>query len=455
MKNQRPFAMYVLFIALLTLACRTVTGEPEPAEISTDTAAPATAPTSEAGDSAVDSPTSEPSDTADLSADFTSYTNTEEGISLRHPSDWFIEDFFGFITIASREELLEDRNSLQDGALVVLAAGDTSEFGETEPAAMLTAAIADFEIGEEVTIIEGPTATQINGQDAAVATVTGVDDFGVPFVADVAVVVNGERAAVILAAAPSDSTATFESTFDAIINSLEVGEPEIVEEFEEPSAPATIAGTIAPGETVEAAVPDDGALAYQFESAAGGPVAILVEPEDDLDVLLEIRRAAEPDLVLAEVDDGFSGELESLIFLPDPGEMYIIQVAPFGVFGGEVGVTVLDRDTAVVLEGTVAGGEFSNHRVCAPSEQSLIAIVDPDEELDATLELRGAGGGLLSEDVVDNGFAGGAEILVFEEGASFQEDYPVIVSVGAYSDPGGEYTLILKASNGLVVPDGC
>jgi hypothetical protein len=232
-------------------------------------------------------------------------------------------------------------------------------------------------------------------------------------------------------------------------------EPELFEEFEDPSIGAPIAGTIAPGETVDGTVPDDGALAYQFESSAGGPVAILVEPDDDLDVLLEVRGAADPDLVLAEVDNGFSGELESLIFLPDPGESYVIQVAPFGVFGGEVRVTVLDRETAVVLEGTVSGDELSNHRVCVPSGQSLIAIVDPDEELDATLELRGPGGGLLSEDVVDDGFAGGVEILVFEEGASFQEDYPVIVSVGAYSDPGGEYTLILKASEGLVVPDGC
>jgi hypothetical protein len=320
---------------------------------------------------------------------------------------------------------------------------------------MVTTAITDFEIGEEVTVIEGPNVTEINGQEAAVARVTGVDDFDVPFVADVAVAVNGDRSGLVLAAAPSDSFADFEAIFEVIINSIEVGEPEIVEDFEEPGAPATITGAIAPGETIEGTVPNDGALAYQFESTADGPVAILAEPEEDLDVQLEIRLAAEPDLVLELVDDGFSGEIESLIFLPDPGESYVIQVAPFGIIGGEVAVTVLDRDTAVVLEGTVSGGELSNHRVCVPSGQSLIAIVDPDEALDATLELRGAGGGLLSDEVVDDGFSGGSEILVFEEGATFQEDYPVIVSVGAYSDPGGEYTLILKASSGLVVPDGC
>lgn len=230
---------------------------------------------------------------------------------------------------------------------------------------------------------------------------------------------------------------------------------EMVEEILDPASTAPIAETIVPGETLEGTVPDDGALAYEFESAAGGPVAILVEPDDDLDVLLDIRGAAEPDVILVEVDNGFSGELESLIFLPDPGKSYVIQVAPFGVIGGEVKVTVLDRDTAVVLEGTVGNDELSYHRVCVPSGQSLIAVVDPDEELDATLELRGAGGGLLSDSVVDNGYEGGSEILVFEEGATFQEDYPVIVAVGAISIPGGEYALILKASNGLVVPDGC
>jgi hypothetical protein len=453
----------VIFIALSALACSTLLGESEPPEFSTDADAPAAeatseadaddtpveAPTSEPSDSPVDEPTSEPSDdpvdeptsesddTADLPAGFTTHTSVEEGISVSYPSDWFIDDFFGFISISSQEEFLEDAESPIDGAAVLVAVGDAAEFGETEPAAMLTTAIADIEIGEEVTVIEGPNITEINGQEAAVARVTGVDDFDVPFVADVAVAVNGDRSGLVLAAAPSDSFADFEATFEVIINSLEVGEPEIVEDFVDPGEVVPIAGTIAPGETLEATVPDDGTLAYQFESTAGGPVAILVEPEEDLDVQLEIRRATE------------------LIFLPDPGESYIIQVAPFGVFGGEVEVTVLDRDTAVVLEGTVGGDENNNHRVCVPSGQSLIAIVDPDEALDATLELRGAGGGLLSDDVVDNGFSGGSEILVFEEGATFQEDYPVIVSVGAYSDPGGEYTLILKASDGLVVPDGC
>ena len=187
-----------------------------------------TEPTSEASDTTEDTPTSDPDASGDLAADFSSYLSPESGVSVRHPSDWFIEGFFGRITIASREELIDDTMSLQDEAIVIVVAKEASEFSsngspdETEPTVMLITVMAEFETGEEMTLIEGPTTTQINGQ-----------------------------------------------------------------------------------------------------GAAGGPVAILVEPDDDLDVSLDIRRASEPDLVLVEVDNDFSGELESLIFLPDPGESYV------------------------------------------------------------------------------------------------------------------------------------
>ena len=563
MKNSLFNKLIILLFALPALACALTDGD-EPtatpaatAEVAAPTAAPTDVPPT---------PTLEAEPTVDVTAGFVSYTSDETGITVQHPADWAVQDFF-VLVIATDETLFDAPGAIQDGAGVVFAAGPADEFESTDPISLASEAVIEFDLSDDATIVEGPTAVTIQGQEAAIAKVEGTpEETGVPLVGLAVVVVNGDRVGVGLGITPQENEAEYLPIFEAMFNTIEVGEPI---EIEDPSTsgelPTADGSTmLSVGDVFASTFDEDGNRDFIFAGEAGGTVTFSVEPlEDEIDLVIEIFDAdqnslvrqddgfsgegeqivfipptngdyfirvsdffgtpggfninviaggvqgsvdpeavrLEPNLltegtltgeasqyvfsatagepttiflipqddwdptltilgsdggILAgEVDEGFSGESETITFTPALDGDYIVMVDAFGISEGGFSLFLIDPEFTFTADGSAPTDGAQDYRVCVPMNASVAVVVIPDEDFDAVIDISGPEGAQLI-DQVDGGSSGDSEAVVLTEGVNPDADYPIIVSVGGWAGQSGNFTVIITSTSGNGVElDGC
>src|SRR5688572_27073685 len=154
MKVLRSFLLMLILLSLPVLACSVDTGGGETpaattAPVSTDApvATATTAPQETATTAATDTPaataTTEAPD-VELGEEF---TDEAAGVTLQYPTGWATSGFGGFIIFASDQQLIDDSESIDEGALAVVVAGDTAEMEvqSDDPVEVLEAFLADFD----------------------------------------------------------------------------------------------------------------------------------------------------------------------------------------------------------------------------------------------------------------------------------------------------------------------
>ncbi len=565
MKNSLFTKLIILLFALPALACA-LTGGDEPTATpppvaTAEVAAPTTAPTD-----VPPTPTIEAEPTADVTANFVSYTSDETGITVEHPSDWAVQDFF-VLVIATDETLFDAPGAIQEGAGVVFASGEDTDFVSTDPIELVEEAIIQFELSEDATIVEGPTAVTIQGQEAAIAKVEGTpEETGTPLAGLAVVVVNENRIVVGLGITPQESEAEFLPVFEAMFNTIEVGEPVEVEEPESTGSLPNADGAtmLSVGDIFASNLDENGNRDFIFNGQAGESVLFSIEPiDDEIDLVMEIFDAdqnslirqdegfsgdgeeilftpsasgeyfirvfdffgnigsfnievqpgfgegsvdptatrLEPNqltadaltgeskqfvfsatadqqttllliptdnwdptmtilgptgsIVVSEVDEGFSGESETITFTPQSDGEYVLVVDAFGLVEGGFNMFLVDPAFAFTAEGTVEAEQSQDYQVCVPMNSSVAVVVIPDDDFDTVINISGPDGAELI-DQVDDGASGDSEAVVLTEGVNPDADYPVIVSVAGWAGQGGSYMVIITSTSGTgVVIDGC
>jgi hypothetical protein len=448
--------LFIFLLALPTLACGLSRGEATPEPQAEPTAAPANTPAS--------TNTPAPTPTADLAANFVPYEDEFQGLTLSIPADWVAESFF-FTLLASDQKMLDaflsgdSLDAPMNGALMIMLAGDPAEFDSDDLTEMLLESLAEMDIlADESEIVEPPSLTTINGQEAATAVAQGLSDNNTPLTV-LAVIIRSQehnRVLVIIGATPTELVDEQMPIMRAVANSAEVGPEGTFPDFTMPR-PADDAEFIFLNETIEREVTDFNPATFAFSGSPTVFYDIIVTPLD---------ASLEPMVNLVD-EDGFSlllsGEVggpfsppEIRGFQPEDYSLLIITVRGFaestGAFrlelreGTEAGAagaiaasTQVGPGSELVMTGAIVDGAYGRYRFMAGIDSAIKATVTPLDGLDVVLEVYNfATDEKLLE--VDNSF--GVETLTFQPPAL--DLYALEVS--GYNGQEGRYEISLTAS---------
>ncbi len=474
MTSRKIALLLMILLCLPALACGLFSPDPTATPIpatalpatappeATATIAPTEAPPTEAPPTEAAATEASPTEAVATEAappgdgSLTTYVSEFNGVTVEYPSDWIVQDDL-FLIIATEEELLDEVTTLDEGAIVVIVGSAAEDMPQGTPEEVLVASLADVDMGD-MAIVEGPDATEIQGQPAAVAHVAGAADDGTPLEGVVAIITNEDRVALVMAITPSDTDQDFLPDLEAIVNSVEVGQPTAelpIDDF--PTGDTEPAGEVAPivpGDALAQVIPDDTFQDYSFQGVTGETAIFVVDPDaEEFDVVLEVYAAGAPDDQLLYVDDNLSDESEAAVFTPEADGEYILRVRPYFSSAGDYDIYMLDTADEARFEGFVIEGSSSGTRVCVPAGESLIAVVIPSEEFDVVMNLSGPDGDKLLDFDVDNGFPGEPEVIVFDGLSAGDAPYAVIVEVAGFAGQAGEYILLLGPAGAVI--DGC
>jgi hypothetical protein len=234
-------AITLLIFMLLLAACQAQpavepTATPEPAPVVTDTPVVVDTPTPPPTETPAPTPTPEPSPTPEptetpvpeVALNFVEYTSEFAGLTLSYPEEWVVFDFF-FLILASHEEILDlmmegaltdESVAFDRGAILIAVAGDAEGFTIADPLELLEEFVDDM---EDIDIVEGPTDTVINGQDATRLLVRGrVEEMEVMILSVVIHNTESGRSAALLGMTPIDGADEYLPILQAIIETAEI-----------------------------------------------------------------------------------------------------------------------------------------------------------------------------------------------------------------------------------------
>lgn len=462
MKRRLQSILLLFLVSVLVLgACggdsEEATALPETPVVETETV-PTEAPTEAPTEVPTEAPTATPvppTATPDPTAGFELYTNASQGISLRYPADWILDDSF-FITLATGEELLDGPDEGEEGAFVTIISGPAEDLGSNDPMDLMDEFMAELlEDESEAEVIEGPTATTINGQDAAVAVAKGPVEDGEEtlIIVILATIINGDQAAVVIGITPEETEDEYRPVIEAIINSVEVTTPVVSDETDD-------AGVIFTGDSVEGSVAGDLPSSWQFFGFEGDRIDIVVEPlTDSFDVVVDVRDGTGSSILPGGAVDSSFGTEEILdLEIPSTGD-YAIVIYGFAGSTGDYELSVSEavggggdgipegetRPIApgVVYQVTLAEDATDNYVFTAVAGEPLVIIADSYDNLDVQLEIYDADGNFV--DGMDDAFSDESESLEFTPEA----DGEYTVTVNGFLGDGGDYAItILNLTEG-------
>jgi serine/threonine protein kinase len=367
------------------------------------------------------------------SFDFTPYQSESMAVSLTYPEGWFVEEDSEIITIASDPSLVDLAEELDTGVLGALFTDSQDEFGGGNPQDMLSTAIDSFGISEDAQITSGPTATSINGQDAAIAEVSFSTDSGTPMIGLTALVSGFNRAAFVVVATPESEETRNRLALDTIVNSVSIGE--LVQ-----AGTSEVNGVVVYGDIVDGNIEAGASSIWSLIGFEGDAVDIFVEPlDEDLDVIVDVLDDSGISILPdGEIDASFDIEEIRNLIIPHEGN-YTITIHGFGITTGNYQLRVF---LAGQLEGPDEPGsqlsafdtleENDEHAFPFYAESGgleLNAIVSPYDELDVVV-------GIYNDD--DD------ELLLEVDDAFDIENIDYVVP-----DPGNYYILISGFDNAV------
>lgn len=172
---------------------------------------------------------------ASESANLSSYTDDELGLSFSYPDEWIIHNAIGGLTIASSQRVI-DSDSLADigedgfvliipGEIDMLNFQSSQDLSEDEPLPALFVYQQLLENGgQEYLGVEPPHELELDGQNGAITlTRSTIDD--ATFMTFLAVIMNDGQIALISAGALADSFDGLRPSLEQIITSIQVTVP--------------------------------------------------------------------------------------------------------------------------------------------------------------------------------------------------------------------------------------
>jgi hypothetical protein len=100
------------------------------------------------------------------------------------------------------------------------------------------------------------------------------------------------------------------------------------------TGPPEITFELAFGDEINGQLSNNSQMDYYFRAETGHIFTTIVQPDSNLDAVLEIYNLNDLNNILAEVDDSFAGEPEELEYTATEDGVFVIRVRGFG---GETG----------------------------------------------------------------------------------------------------------------------
>ncbi len=451
--------VWLLIFVFLLVACGGE--EPTPTPLPTNTPPPTNTPAPTNTPVPTDTPTPVPTDTpvptptTSPTEGFATFESPTAGLMMMYPAEWANQEAFGFIFFATDASLIDEGPQAgSEGALVLVVMLNEGDIESLEPTEALTGMIAEFDLTEEETVLDGPTAVTVNGQAGAVATIQGKTDEGEDLFANVGFVTNEGRGAFFMGVTPMETAETYAPIFEAMFNSMEITAISGAEVAPETAVPQP-EGILLYGDTVEGEITDNQPDAWSFVALAGESIDIIVQPlSDELDVVVDVLNENGVSLLPQPVDEAFETEEIRDLSLPANGTYFIV----ISGFAGSTGPYRLTLDMAGArtgIEGNITYGDRVEGSIDFEDEESTwtffglagdwvdITVVPLDEELDLVVDVQDmAGNSILplgpKDDSFDTEFI--RALLLPEDG-----EYAIVVT--GFAGGTGPYGLALDLTN--------
>jgi hypothetical protein len=204
---------------------------------------------------------------------------------------------------------------------------------------------------------------------------------------------------------------------------------------------ALVAQPIAVGEAVTSSIgADEDGRAFVVEVTGDAPLAGVVQPIGDGDVLLEVTH---PDRVLEFVNRGGAGAAEHFVAVNGtpgeyrvvvrgaPGTEFELSIEPVEMVAMNVDETVRDTITEP--------GDLALVEVDMAENPSLLIDVVPEQSLDVVLEVTSEGG----QQEADVGAAGRVETVIVQGG----DDDRVRVVISSFGSTSGGFALSVRPAD--------
>lgn len=203
---------------------------------------------------------------------------------------------------------------------------------------------------------------------------------------------------------------------------------------------------VSAGDTLEEGDNEEGHV-FPFTAPAGEVVGIVVEPEGELDVVIEIQDGDGESLRSQPFDASFG--TESFAFsVPEDGN-YSFRVKGFEGALGSYEVRLLGSDRTIfelayndVVNGRTGADGFIEYAVNGLAGDIMTVAVEPDSAIDVVIEIRDQGDNVLVE--VDDAVAGEVE----EASYTFEQESLILVGVRDFFENSGDFVLTISAATG-------
>jgi predicted Ser/Thr protein kinase len=377
----------------------------------------------------------------EIEVDFSRLDNDEIGVSLSYPSDWYAQQDAEFTVVADQQRLVDDLGDFDSGAIAIVIADNRGEFQGESPVEMLQFALDRFDLTAEASLLNGPSASTINGQEAATAELGFPSEGGREILGTAALIANNDRVAFVVAATPADFESENRPTLQAIVDSVSVGEP---------SQPPQLDGTegvVAIGDVVAGSVAQGSVSRWNLVGLEGEVIDIVVEPQsDDFDLIVDVLDDTGASILEeGEVDAAFGTEEIIGVQLPYSGD-YVVSIMGFLDAAGDYELSVEASEqiagtsgpgSIIFASATLGDGEehafpFSTDLAGA----TVIAGAEPQDGFDIVLSLYDDDNNELLDEM-DESF-GFEELNVVVSGAG---NY--YFNVSGFDGSGGDYEISL------------
>lgn len=368
---------------------------------------------------------------------FVDYELAGQGLSFRHPQSWQVEANENSVVVASDAGLLTAQTFDRDGAGALIIVGPVETFEGDGLEGALLAAIEQIEFTTNDRVVEGPTLTTINGQEAVRATVEGSSTGGNQvLLIDVTLVRTAERAAFISAVTLQGVHDQYQETLETLIQSV-VLQPLVTTEVLEPQ------GSLEYGQTVEGSIAPGGNTSWTFIGVEGERIDLTVRPLDEnLDVTVDIRDNQDNSILPAgPVDESFGAETIRGLSLPASAQYTVVvsgfeqASGPFELAIAEAGALTSAQSIALgdTLNGTLELDEQDDYLFNSSTQEPVTVVLIPEGDLDVVLEVLDGEGAIIYQE--DRSY--GQEQLSFTptEGSDY------ILRVRGYAGAAGEYSI--------------
>jgi hypothetical protein len=487
-KMRRNFIVVLLILGLVLVACGGGDEEEQPQATEEAPAAteapqeaeptdePAPTDTPEPEPTATEAPL--PTATADPLAGFTEFDSDAIGVTFMLPSDWVVEsDDTGLeIQTATSQEMIDNAGSVEGATFNVIRLDKEllALFGEdldvTDPISILNVftQLAFAQEDNDFTFTSEPTATTVNGLDAAVITVEATDDeSGIVGFGNFYAILGDPEVTIVLSIVSEGERDALQPTLDAMLGSLSLRPAEAGEVVDVPETPADLPesqGFLLYGDSVDGTVAADEVVVWDFIGLEGETIDITIEPDENLDIVLNVLDASGNSILDGEVDDSFGTETITDLALTATGDFYVT-ITGFGGSAGNYTLTIAEAGASAAgifeSEGIVSYGDVVHSNVPADGQAAWtfrafagdvvnIVVTPLDDSLDAVVDvLDSSGNSILPSGEVDDSFG---EEQVLAQVITSDGEYVVVVR--GFAGATGNFDLSLNNATGGVLPTG-